>query len=121
MAGTLREDQNTERLFSAIASLETPEEARALLLDLCSVSEIGDFAQRLEVACMLAEGMSYVDVSRVTGASSTTVSRVSKCLKGPEGGYRLVLSRLDAAASNAAPADAALAEDVPPSGELADD
>ena len=41
-----------------------------------------------------ADGHSYVDVSRATGASSTTVSRVSKCLNGPAGGYRLVLSRL---------------------------
>ena len=44
---------------------------------------------------MLAAGASYVDVSRATGASSTTVSRVSKCLNGPGGGYRMVLARLD--------------------------
>jgi len=47
---------------------------------------------------MLDEGSSYADVSRKTGASSTTVSRVSKCLNGQRGGYRLVLGRLKGAA-----------------------
>ena len=44
---------------------------------------------------MLGVGRSYVDVSKATGASSTTVSRVSKCLNGERGGYRTVLGRLD--------------------------
>ena len=47
---------------------------------------------------MLREGKPYLEVSHVTGASSTTVSRVSKCLNGEAGGYRLVLDRLDARA-----------------------
>ena len=80
-----------ERLFSAMSSLATPQEARSFLLDVCSRREILDLAQRLEVATMLRDGASYLSVSRSTGASSTTVSRVSKCLNGPEGGYRLVL------------------------------
>ena len=83
-----------ERLAAALCALRTPEEARALLADLCTPRELADLAQRLEVARLLAGGRSYVDVSRATGASSTTVSRVSKCLNGPEGGYRTVLGRL---------------------------
>lgn len=90
----LLEDENTRRLLDALCQLRTPEESAALLLDLCTVREIQDLAQRLEVAHLLDEGTSYVRVSKVTGASSTTVSRVSKCLNGPEGGYRLVLGRL---------------------------
>ena len=85
-----------ERLLDALCSLETPEEARALLADLCTPREIADLSQRLEVARLLAQGRSYVDVSRATGASSTTVSRVSKCLNGSRGGYRTVLARLAA-------------------------
>jgi TrpR-related protein YerC/YecD len=73
-------------------------EARAFLLDICSPKEIGELAQRLEVARLLDEGESYATVSRLTGASSTTVSRVSKCLNGSDGGYRLLLGRLRAAA-----------------------
>ena len=83
------------RLLEALCSLGSAEEAEALLSDLCTPREIEDLSQRLEVATMLASGASYVDVSHATGASSTTVSRVSKCLNGPAGGYRLVLSRLD--------------------------
>ena len=75
--------------------VKTPEEARAFLADLLSPHEMNDLAQRLEVATLLRSGRSYVDVSSTTGASSTTVSRVSKCLRGERGGYRLVLERLD--------------------------
>lgn len=92
--GGADKDEALGRLLEALCSLETPEEAHALLCDLCTIREIADLSQRLEVARMLSEGHSYVDVSRETGASSTTVSRVSKCLNGPAGGYRLVLSRL---------------------------
>lgn len=84
-----------DRLFQALCTLRTPEEARAFMLDVCSTREIEDLSQRLQVATLLRGGSSYVAVSESTGASSTTVSRVSKCLNGPAGGYRLVLSRLD--------------------------
>lgn len=94
-AEELDEARSARRLEEALCTLETPEEAHAFLADLCSKREIVDLAQRLEVASMLSEGASYVDVSRATGASSTTVSRVSKCLNGDMGGYRTVLGRLD--------------------------
>ena len=93
--GETEKNEATERLLRALCSLETPAEAGALLSDLCTAREIDDLSQRLEVATMLAAGASYLDVSRATGASSTTVSRVSKCLNGPKGGYRTVLARLD--------------------------
>lgn len=84
-----------QRLFAALRSLKTDEEAAAFLGDLCTPREIDDLSQRLAVAALLKDGRSYMDVSRATGASSTTVSRVSKCLNGERGGYRLVLGRLD--------------------------
>ena len=84
-----------QRLVAALCSLQTPQEVEALLTDLLTSREIEDLSQRLEVATMLSRGHSYLDVSRATGVSSTTVSRVSKCLNGAVGGYRLVLSRLD--------------------------
>lgn len=82
-----------QKLFSALCLAESPGEERALLLDLCTLKEIEDFAQRLEVARLLDAGESYLEVQRATGASSTTVSRVSKCLNGSEGGYRMLLDR----------------------------
>ncbi len=94
-----QDKQQTERqrLVAALCSLQTTQEVEALLSDLLTSREIEDLSQRLEVATMLSRGHSYLDVSRATGVSSTTVSRVSKCLNGPAGGYRLVLSRLDEA------------------------
>lgn len=89
-----RSAESLERLLEALCSLASKEEAHALLADLCTPREIADLAQRLEVAALLSEGMSYARVSKLTGASSTTVSRVSKCLNGPGGGYRMVLDRL---------------------------
>lgn len=83
-----------DRLVEALCCLSTKDELRAFLADLCTPREIGDLAQRLEVATLLSEGMSYARVSSMTGASSTTVSRVSKCLNGSGGGYRRVLERL---------------------------
>ena len=90
--------EETKRLCEAVCLVRTTEEALAFLADLLSPHEMCDLAQRLEVATLLRSGRSYVDVSSTTGASSTTVSRVSKCLRGERGGYRLVLERLDGAA-----------------------
>lgn len=87
--------EETQRLCEAMCLVKTPEEALAFFADLLSPHEMSDLAQRLEVATLLRSGRSYVDVSSATGASSTTVSRVSKCLRGERGGYRLVLERLD--------------------------
>lgn len=92
----MRENEaEIKRLGEALCALTTPEEAQAFLTDICSPKELADLAQRLEVARLLSKGASYLDVSHATGASSTTVSRVSKCLNGKAGGYRIALGRLD--------------------------
>lgn len=90
----LMETDEVQALMEAMCLVRTPAEARSLLVDLCTPKEIEDFGQRLEVARLLASGESYVAVQQATGASSTTVSRVSKFLNGPAKGYRLVLGRL---------------------------
>ena len=95
MNDTQTHEVAVERLLSALCSLKTNDEASALLTDLLTPREFEDLVQRLEVASLLDKGISYVGVSHATGASSTTVSRVSKCLNGPTGGYRIVLDRLE--------------------------
>ena len=94
-ANELRQDEDAALLLSALSSLGSADEAAELLLDLCTPREISDLSQRLEVAVLLSQGHSYADVIHATGASSTTVSRVSKCLNGPVGGYRRALARLE--------------------------
>jgi TrpR-related protein YerC/YecD len=81
-------------LLAALAALETPEEAYALLLDLCTVREIQEMAQRLQVARMLIDGDHYAHIQQVTGASATTISRVSKCVNYGADGYRKIIERL---------------------------
>lgn len=84
-----------ERLLEALLCLESPDEAYALLLDLCTVREIQEMATRLEVARLLDDGAHYAEIQKRTGASATTISRVSKALNYGADGYRLVLDRLD--------------------------
>lgn len=62
------------------------------LRDIGTLSELQAWSERLEVAKMLAKGMSYRDVARVTGASTTTVTRVAKFIENGEGGYRKFLN-----------------------------
>ena len=82
-----------EKLYAAMLALKTEEECRLFLDDLCTIKELDDLAQRLEVARLLDEGRNYVDISGKTGASTATISRVGKCLRYG-GGYRTVLARM---------------------------
>ena len=82
------------KLYSAIISLETTEECSAFFDDICTVQELEALAQRLEVACQLLDGKSYVDINKTTGASTATICRVSKCLNYGDGGYKSVIDRL---------------------------
>lgn len=96
MAGEHRYDTpDVQQLVHAFAILRSDEEVRSFLSDLCTPREVEDFAQRLQVARYLDEGESYISVQQRTGASSTTVSRVSKALNGSAGGYRQMLIRLE--------------------------
>lgn len=81
-------------LFEAILQLKNAEECRKFLEDLCTVKELYALAQRLEIARRLGRGDSYLTTVEHTGASSATVSRVSRCLEYGAGGYRLMLERL---------------------------
>jgi len=92
-----------DELLAALLTIENAEEAYALLLDLCTVREIHDMAQRLEVAKMLASGEHYQEIQKATGASATTIARVSKCLNYGADGYRTVLDRLGGTEGGNAP------------------
>jgi len=87
---------DVDRLLDALLSCASRDEAYAFLVDVATVREIHDMAQRLEVARMLAAGEHYDAVRDATGASTTTISRVSRALNYGADGYRLVLERLEA-------------------------
>lgn len=84
----------TDRLFKAILNLETIDDCYAFFEDICTIKEIADISQRLDVAVMLNQGKSYQEVSKSTGASTATISRVNKCLNYGSGGYEQALSKL---------------------------
>lgn len=87
------QDALHQQLYRALLSLSTEEECRALLADLLTQKELTELSARLEVARLLEQGEVYQTIVSLTGASSATISRVSKCLTGRDGGYRTVLSR----------------------------
>lgn len=84
----------TEELYKAVIGLKNIDECQAFFEDICTISEIYAMAQRLEVAQMLDEDKSYNEISEKTHASSTTISRVSRCLNYGKGGYRIVLDKM---------------------------
>jgi TrpR-related protein YerC/YecD len=88
-------ENTVKQLFHAIISLQTKEECMAFFDDLCTMNEINAFIQRLQVARMLRQGATYMDVQLETGASSTTITRVKKLLDYGNEGYSLVLDRIE--------------------------
>ena len=86
-------NQETEALYKAILSLKTTEECEKFFKDICTIKELEALSLRFLVAQQLDNGKNYNDVSRDTGASSATISRVNKCLNYSDG-YRIVLDRL---------------------------
>lgn len=83
-----------ESFWNAILTLETPDECRRFFEDICTIKEIQDISQRLEVATLLKNGKVYTEIAAATGASTATISRVNKCLSYGSGGYEIVLERL---------------------------
>ena len=77
--------------FEAVLKLKTKEDCRKFFEDVCTIKELQDVTQRLEVASLLKQGKNYQEVSKVTGASTATISRVNKCLNYGSGGYGIVL------------------------------
>jgi TrpR-related protein YerC/YecD len=81
-------------LVEALRALETPDEVRRFLIDLCTPAELEAMADRWAVVPELAEGRAYREIHDRTGVSVTTVGRVARCLSLGAGGYRLAAERL---------------------------
>ena len=85
----------TEQLFKAILLLKDINECYSFFEDIFTVRELQDVSQRLQVAQLLREGKSYQVISKETGASTATISRVNRCLVYGSGGYNKILDRLE--------------------------
>ncbi|MBU0975620.1 MAG: YerC/YecD family TrpR-related protein [Patescibacteria group bacterium] len=85
--------EHVESFFAAILKLRNKEECRQFFRDILSVPEVKTFAMRWRVANMLHDGITYQDIEKTTGMSSTTIARISRWLEYGEGGYKLLIKR----------------------------
>ncbi|MGI6002097.1 MAG: YerC/YecD family TrpR-related protein [Lachnospiraceae bacterium] len=84
----------TERVFKAILQLKTIDECCDFFEDICTVNEVMSIAQRFEVAEMLRDNKTYMQIAEKTGASTATISRVNRSLNYGSDGYDLVMNRM---------------------------
>lgn len=87
--------KDVDDLLHVLAVMDDEDTIFTLLEDLFTIREIRETSQRLAVARLLSSGKSYAAIESVTGASATTIARVSKCLSYGTGGYKAALEILD--------------------------
>ncbi len=83
-----------DHLFEAILCLKDKEECYTFFEDVCTINEILSLSQRFEVAHMLRQKKTYLDIAEKTGASTATISRVNRSLNYGNDGYDMVFERM---------------------------
>ena len=89
------QNEATDGLFRAILSLQNMEECYTFFEDVCTINEIQSLSQRIEVAKLLREKKTYLEIAEKTGASTATLSRVNRSLNYGNDGYDMVFRRMD--------------------------
>ncbi len=89
----MTKSKDFNELYKAILSLENEEDCRLFFEDICTIKELETMSQRLEVAKLLSGGATFNEIVAKTGASTTTISRVNRCLNYGDGGYRKVIDK----------------------------
>lgn len=84
-----------DHLFEAILCLNNKEECYSFFEDLCTVNELLSLSQRYEVASMLRDHKTYLEIAEKTGASTATISRVNRSLNYGSDGYDMIFERLE--------------------------
>jgi len=87
-------NEQTDMLVRALLSLENEEECYRLMEDLLTMREIRDLSQRLEVAALLRDKVTYNEIVERTGVSTATIGRVNRALTYGTGGYEMILDKL---------------------------
>jgi TrpR-related protein YerC/YecD len=83
-----------DQLFNAIMKLEDLDECYNFFEDICTVNEIQSLSQRFEVARMLRDNKTYVEIASKTGASTATISRVNRSLNYGNDAIDLAIERI---------------------------
>lgn len=89
------DNEQLEYLYRAILTLQTVEDCKSFLEDLCTPAELSEMSRRLQAAHMLNDGMIYTDIAAQTGLSTATISRVNRCVKYNENGYVKAIKALE--------------------------
>ena len=84
-----------DQLFDAILSLRNRDECYTFFEDVCTINELLSLSQRFEVAKMLRDQKTYLEIAEKTGASTATISRVNRSLNYGNDGYDMVFERID--------------------------
>ena len=88
-------NEQVDDLAKAMVGLNNVDEAYSFFEDIFTIHELQAVAQRLSVAKLLRQKVTYQEIADKTGASTATISRVNRCLTYGAGGYQLVLNKLD--------------------------
>ena len=86
--------ESVDYLFDAVLCLKSKEECYNFFEVLCTVNELLSLSQRFEVASMLREHKTYLEIAEKTGASTATISRVNRSLNYGTDGYELIFERM---------------------------
>ena len=65
-----------DHLFDAILCLKDKEECYTFFEDVCTVNELLSLSQRFEVAKMLREQKTYLDIAEKTGAAPANIINI---------------------------------------------
>ncbi len=90
----MKEKYPSQDLIKAILSIENAKECEQFLSDICTIQELEKMSQRLQAAQLLIDGDTYEQVIEKTGISSTTLSRVSRCIRYGDGGYKNIIEKI---------------------------
>jgi len=100
MAKTIKTEA-VDDFFDAIMSLKSKDEFYEFFEDICTVNEVLSIAERFEVAKLLKQGKTYVEIAAKTGASTATISRVNRSVGYGNGSYEYIFERLGIRAEDA--------------------
>ena len=82
-----------KKLAQTLLSIKKESDMLNFLRDLCTLEELTEISKRQECAQLLNKGLSYREIAKKTGLSTTTVTRISHWIKNGEGGYKKMLEK----------------------------
>lgn len=91
----MKKEYQIDKLIQAIIAINGEEECKEFLNDICTYQELEKMIQRLEAAQLLLEGKTYEQVIQETNISSTTLSRISRCIRYGNNGYKNILDKIN--------------------------